>query len=122
MLIEEIEAHGKTDIQLQRAKEVAEAANLAKSRYIVGVSHEIRSPLNIISGYAQLIERNPTEHVEDAIKVIRRSASHLVNLVDGLLDIARIETGSLRIDRNRRSEERRVGKECGSTCRSRLST
>src|SRR3546814_8638718 len=71
MLIEEIEAHGKTDIQLQRAKEVAEAANLAKSRYIVGVSHEIRSPLNIISGYAQLIERNPTEHVEDAIKVIR---------------------------------------------------
>src|SRR3546814_7013061 len=72
MLIEEIEAHGKTDIQLQRAKEVAEAANLAKSRYIVGVSHEIRSPLNIISGYAQLIERNPTEHVEDAIKVIRR--------------------------------------------------
>src|SRR3546814_8451788 len=49
MLIEEIEAHGKTDIQLQRAKEVAEAANLAKSRYIVGVSHEIRSPLNIIS-------------------------------------------------------------------------
>src|SRR3546814_5249914 len=96
MLIEEIEAHGKTDIQLQRAKEVAEAANLAKSRYIVGVSHEIRSPLNIISGYAQLIERNPTEHVEDAIKVIRRSASHLVNLVDGLLDIARIENGSLR--------------------------
>src|SRR3546814_1272314 len=68
MLIEEIEAHGKTDIQLQRAKEVAEAANLAKSRYIVGVSHEIRSPLNIISGYAQLIERNPTEHVEDAIR------------------------------------------------------
>src|SRR3546814_6703833 len=46
-------------------------------------------------------ERNPTEHVEDAIKVIRRSASHLVNLVDGLLDIARIENGSLRIERNR---------------------
>src|SRR3546814_10154865 len=97
----EIEAHGKTDIQLQRAKGVAAAANLAKSRYIVGVSHEIRSPLNIMSGYAQLIERNPTEHVEDAIKVIRRSASHLVNLVDGLLDIARIENGSLRIERNR---------------------
>lgn len=101
MLIEEIEAHRQTDAQLQHAKEVAEAANLAKSRYIVGVSHEIRSPLNIISGYAQLIERNPTEHVEDAVKVIRRSASHLVNLVDGLLDISRIENGSLRIERNR---------------------
>jgi signal transduction histidine kinase/CheY-like chemotaxis protein/purine-cytosine permease-like protein len=101
MLIEEIEAHRQTDAQLQRAKEVAEAANLAKSRYIVGVSHEIRSPLNIISGYAQLIERNPTEHVGDAVRVIRRSASHLVNLVDGLLDISRIENGLLRIERNR---------------------
>jgi len=101
MLVEEIEAHRQTDAQLQHAKEVAEAANLAKSRYIVGVSHEIRSPLNIISGYAQLIERNPNEHVEDAVRVIRRSASHLVNLVDGLLDIARIENGSLRIERNR---------------------
>src|SRR3546814_15692484 len=90
MLIEEIEAHGKTDIQLQRAKEVAEAANLAKSRYIVGVSHEIRSPLNIISGYAQLIERNPTEHVEDAIKVFRHSASHLVKLVDGQIGRAHV--------------------------------
>jgi len=101
MLVEEIEAHSQTDAQLQRAKEVAEAANLAKSRYIVGVSHEIRSPLNTISGYAQLLERNPTQHVEDAVRVIRRSTSHLVNLVDGLLDISRIENGSLRIERNR---------------------
>src|SRR3546814_20215426 len=97
MLIEEIEAHGQTDIQLQRAKEVAEAANLAKSRYIVGVSHEIRSPLNIISGYAQLIERHQTENVEDANKVIRRRSRHLVNLVYGMPDIGR-------------PEERRVGK------------
>src|SRR3546814_8872316 len=72
MLIEEIEAHGKTDIQLQRAKEVAEAANLAKSRYIVGVSHEIRSPLNIISGYAQLIERSE-EHTSELQSLMRIS-------------------------------------------------
>src|SRR3546814_15350100 len=76
------------------AKEGAEAANLAKSRYIVGVSHEIRTPLNTISGYAQLLERDPTRHVGDAVRVIRRSASHLANLVDGLVDIARIENGS----------------------------
>ncbi|WP_157218367.1 ATP-binding protein [Flavisphingomonas formosensis] len=101
MLIEEIEAHRQTDAELQRAKEVAEAANLAKSRYIVGVSHEIRSPLNTISGYAQLLERDPTHRPADAVRVIRRSTSHLVNLVDGLLDIARIENGSLRIERNR---------------------
>jgi signal transduction histidine kinase/CheY-like chemotaxis protein len=101
MLIEEIDAHTRTDIELQRARDVAEAANLAKSRYIVGVSHEIRNPLNTIAGYAQLLERNPGSHVEDAARVIRRSASHLVNLVDGLVDISRIENGLLRIERNR---------------------
>ncbi|MEI9891726.1 MAG: histidine kinase dimerization/phospho-acceptor domain-containing protein [Caulobacteraceae bacterium] len=58
MLMEEIEAHRRTDEALQKAKEASEAANLAKSRYIVGVSHEIRAPLNAISGYAQLLERN----------------------------------------------------------------
>jgi signal transduction histidine kinase/CheY-like chemotaxis protein len=101
MLIEEIEAHRQTDAALQKAKEAAEAANLAKSRYIVGVSHEIRAPLNTISGYAQLLERDPTQHVEDAVRVIRRSAAHLTNLVDGLVDISRIENGTLSIARDR---------------------
>jgi signal transduction histidine kinase/CheY-like chemotaxis protein len=101
MLMEEIEAHQRTDAELQKAKEVAEAANLAKSRYIVGVSHEIRAPLNAISGYAQLLERNPAHDSHDAVRVIRRSATHLADLVDGLLDISRIENGTLRIERNR---------------------
>ena len=49
LLIQEIDAHKRTDAELQRAKEVAESANLAKSRYVVGLSHELRSPLNAIS-------------------------------------------------------------------------
>jgi len=57
LLIQEIDAHKRTDAELQRAKEVAESANLAKSRYVVGLSHELRSPLNAISGYAQLLEQ-----------------------------------------------------------------
>jgi len=101
MLIDEIEAHARTDAELQRAKDAAEAANLAKSRYIVGVSHEIRSPLNTISGYAQLMERDPGRHMGDAVRVIRRSATHLADLVDGLVDVSRIENGSVRIERNR---------------------
>ncbi|MGI4878990.1 MAG: hybrid sensor histidine kinase/response regulator [Janthinobacterium lividum] len=100
MLIDEIEAHGRTDAELQRAKEAAEAANFAKSRYVVGISHEIRSPLNTISGYAQLLERDPA-HIADAVRVIRSSARHLTDLVDGLMDVARIENGSIRLQRDR---------------------
>jgi len=104
MLLDEIEAHQRTDAALQRAKEAAEAANLAKSRYIVGVSHEIRAPLNSISGYAQLLERNPeiqAANAGNAVRVIRRSATHLADLVDGLLDISRIENGTMRLERSR---------------------
>ena len=58
LLMREIEAHKRTDAQLQKAKEAAEAANLAKSRYVVGLSHELRTPLNAVLGYAQLLERD----------------------------------------------------------------
>jgi len=101
MLMEEIEAHKKTDQALQQAKEVAEAANLAKSRYIVGLGHEIRTPLNSIYGYAQLLERSASAPAGNAVRVIRRSAEHLTSLVDGLLDISRIEGGVLRLSRDK---------------------
>lgn len=101
MLMDEIEAHRRTDAALQKAKEVAEAANVAKTRYIVGISHEIRSPLNAIFGYAQLLERGMAGPSDHAARVIRRSAEHLTNLIDGLLDISRIENGMLRLNRDR---------------------
>jgi signal transduction histidine kinase/ActR/RegA family two-component response regulator len=101
MLMDEIAAHERTDAALEKAKTVAESANTAKSRYIVGVIHEIRAPLNAIFGYAQLLERGSTMRPADAVRVIRRSAEHLSNLVDGLLDISQIETGSLQLHRDR---------------------
>jgi signal transduction histidine kinase/CheY-like chemotaxis protein len=101
MLMAEIAAHERTDAALEKAKAVAESANTAKSRYIVGVIHEIRAPLNAIFGYAQLLERASSVRPEDAVRVIRRSAEHLSNLVDGLLDISQIETGALQLHRDR---------------------
>jgi signal transduction histidine kinase/CheY-like chemotaxis protein/purine-cytosine permease-like protein len=101
MLMDEIQAHKRTDAELQKAKEVAEAANVAKTRYIVGVSHEIRTPLNSIFGYAQLLERGIVSTSDNAIRVIRRSAEHMGNLIDGLLDISKIENGLLRLNRDR---------------------
>jgi len=102
LLMQEIDAHQKTDMELQRAKEVAESANLAKSRYVVGLSHELRSPLNAISGYAQLLEQDNTilPKPRDQIRVVRRSADHLSGLIDGLLDISKIEAGRLHLSRD----------------------
>ncbi|WP_347302653.1 ATP-binding protein [Croceibacterium sp. TMG7-5b_MA50] len=96
----ELAAQGRTIAQLQRARDAAVAANQAKSRYLVGVSHEIRSPLNAIYGYAQLLERDAGVSPVEAARVIRRSAEHLTNLVNGLLDISRIESGVLKLSRD----------------------
>lgn len=99
-LEQEIVAHEATDAALQKAREVAENANAAKSRYLVSVSHEIRSPLNSIYGYAQLLERGSDLNPGEVGKVICRSSEHLSNLVDGLLDIAQVEAGVLRLSRD----------------------
>jgi signal transduction histidine kinase/ActR/RegA family two-component response regulator len=102
LLIQEIDAHKRTDAELQRSKEVAESANLAKSRYVVGLSHELRSPLNAISGYAQLLEQDSSLQAKpsDQVRVIRRSADHLSGLIDGILDISKIEAGRLYLSRD----------------------
>jgi signal transduction histidine kinase/ActR/RegA family two-component response regulator len=102
LLIQEINAHKRTDAELQRAKEVAESANLAKSRYVVGLSHELRSPLNAISGYAQLLEQDSSLSAKprDQVRVVRRSADHLSGLIDGILDISKIEAGRLYLSRD----------------------
>ncbi|MFO1110163.1 MAG: ATP-binding protein [Bradyrhizobium sp.] len=102
LLIQEIDAHKRTDAELQRAKEVAESANLAKSRYVVGLSHELRSPLNAISGYAQLLEQDASllDRPREQVRVVRRSADHLSGLIDGILDISKIEAGRLYLSRD----------------------
>ncbi len=106
-LVREIDSHRRTDEALQAAKHAADAArqsadaaNQAKTRYISSVSHELRTPLNSILGYAQLLDEDPTlpPHRKQAVGVIRRGGEHLLGLIEGTLDIARIEAGKLALD------------------------
>jgi len=102
LLMNEIRAHKRTDAALQKAKDTAESANMAKSRYVIGISHELRSPLNAILGYAQLLERDPSipERRRDGVRTIRRSGEHLAALIEGLLDISKIEAGRIELYRD----------------------
>jgi signal transduction histidine kinase/CheY-like chemotaxis protein/purine-cytosine permease-like protein len=104
LLMREIESHQQTDAALQQARRAAEAAqhqaeqaNQAKSRYISAISHELRTPLNSILGYAQLMGEDPQvpRHRKHAVQVIRRGGEHLLTLIEGTLDLARIEAGKL---------------------------
>lgn len=100
LLLREIELHKQTDNELQLARRLADQANLAKSRYITGISHELRTPLNSILGYAQLLDNDKSipQNRKHAIHVVRRSGEHLLSLIEGTLDIARIESGKLTFD------------------------
>ncbi|MEY4766453.1 MAG: hypothetical protein RI907_3126 [Pseudomonadota bacterium] len=100
LLQQEIDAHRRTDQALQQAKDLAEAANQAKTRYVAGMTHELRTPLNSILGYAQILRKGSLSGAsrESALRTIERSGEHLVGLIDGLLDLARIEAGRLKLD------------------------
>lgn len=100
LLMREIESHKQTDEALQQAKRLADQANQAKSRYVSAISHELRTPLNSILGYAQLMGEDasfPPDR-KHAISVIRRGGEHLLSLIEGTLDIARIEAGKLTLN------------------------
>jgi signal transduction histidine kinase/CheY-like chemotaxis protein/purine-cytosine permease-like protein len=100
LLMREIESHQQTDAALKSARLLAEQANQAKSRYISAISHELRTPLNSILGYAQLMGEDASvpAHRKQAVNVIKRGGEHLLSLIEGTLDIARIESGKLTLD------------------------
>ena len=100
LLLQEIEAHRRTDSELQAARDRAEAANLAKTRYVAGMTHELRTPLTSILGFAQILLKNPLVDgsVRDTLATMQRSGQHMHALIDGSLDLARIEASRLRLD------------------------
>src|ERR1043166_2278660 len=88
------------NVELQSAKSAAEKANLAKSDFLSSMSHELRSPLNAILGFAQLMETAsplPTPSQKESIDQILKAGWHLLTLINEILDLARIESGRLRL-------------------------
>jgi PAS domain S-box-containing protein len=83
---------------LREAKEEADRANHAKSDFLSRMSHELRTPLNSILGFGQLLDRqSPTDAQRPRIQYILSAGRHLLNLINEVLDISRIEAGTLQL-------------------------
>lgn len=86
----------KAELKLSRQRDVAEAANVAKSNFVANMSHEIRTPLTTIVGMTELMLDQETEkEKQDTLQLIHQSGRHLANLVNDVLDISKIEAGKL---------------------------
>jgi predicted ATPase/signal transduction histidine kinase/CheY-like chemotaxis protein len=84
----------------KRAEEKAKFANKAKSDFLSNMSHEFRTPLNVILGFAQILERDLAleEEKQGQVAIIKRHAHHLLNLINEVLDLAKIESGLITLD------------------------
>jgi signal transduction histidine kinase/FixJ family two-component response regulator len=85
--------------EIQSAKEIADSANQAKSKFLANMSHELRTPLNGILGYAQILERSNTlpEKERHGVNIIHQCGSHLLTLINDILDISKIEADKLEL-------------------------
>ncbi len=99
LLLQEVAERRDAQLAAAKAREVADAANKAKSIFLANMSHEIRTPMNAILGFTQLMQRDRSldqVHVEN-LDTINRSGEHLLALINDILEISKIEAGRIRI-------------------------
>ena len=101
-LVIDISDRFQAELELRRAKEAADVANHAKSEFLAAMSHELRTPLNAILGFTQVMVRDSSlsKEQQQYLEIINRSGEHLLEQINGILEMSKIEAGQITFNKN----------------------